>query len=71
LFGSAANLKRPSGVAFVAAKTYYFGVGGSVNDFIDLVRLDNVFSIETCAEYTMGVNRCILRLAYKADIESS
>jgi hypothetical protein len=31
------QLRRPSGVALVAAKSYYFGVGGSVAQFRDLV----------------------------------
>lgn len=30
-------LKRPSGVAYVAAKSYYFGVGGGTAAFLRLV----------------------------------
>lgn len=57
--------ERPSGnaKALVAAKRLYFGVGGSLDDFIDKVKRLGV-AVTTLAEETRGVNRgvveCIL-----------
>jgi hypothetical protein len=42
-----AQLRFPSGVALVAAKSYYFGVGGSVAAFRLLVEADGRFSCST------------------------
>lgn len=42
-----AQLHFPSGVALVAAKSYYFGVGGSVAAFRSLVEADGRFSCST------------------------
>lgn len=36
---------KASGVAFVAAKSYYFGVGGGTDEFAELVKKDDVFDI--------------------------
>ncbi|EOD19321.1 hypothetical protein EMIHUDRAFT_45571, partial [Emiliania huxleyi CCMP1516] len=40
----ASQLRRPVGLALVAAKSYYFGVGGSVAAFRTLVEEDGRFS---------------------------
>jgi hypothetical protein len=38
------HLRRtPGSRALVAAKKYYFGTGGSVQQFLELVRADGVF----------------------------
>jgi hypothetical protein len=42
-----AQLRRPSGVALVAAKSYYFGVGGSVAAFRSRVEADGRFTCST------------------------
>lgn len=34
------TLSFPNGIALVAAKKYYFGTGGSVHHFIELVHSD-------------------------------
>ena len=39
-------LKRPNGVGFVSAKSFYFGVGGSVAQFVMLVDKDPEISCE-------------------------
>ncbi len=41
-----ALLQRPHGVAYVAAKTYYFGVGGGTREFEQLVARDRTFQSE-------------------------
>ena len=54
--------ERPSGhaVAIVAAKKLYFGVGGSLDDFVDKMRgLGSV--VETLREETEGVRRGVVR----------
>lgn len=35
-------LQPPHGVAYVAAKSFYFGVGGSTTSFADLVKGDGI-----------------------------
>ena len=59
------TLKFPSGVALIAAKTYYFGVGGSLDSFKDMIVRDGIFSVETVWQTQSGVAREIIRLAYK------
>lgn len=39
----------PGGVALVAAKTYYFGVGGGTREFEAVVASDGEFISEVCA----------------------
>ncbi len=38
-----ASMARPHGIALVAAKTYYFGVGGGTRDFEALLQARGVF----------------------------
>ena len=38
-------LQPPHGVAFVAAKSYYFGVGGGTKSFSKLVKEDGIFEV--------------------------
>ena len=54
------HLKKPYGVAYVAAKTYYFGVGGGTRSFENVVKTDGVFDISVCKVYGDGVQREIL-----------
>eukprot|EP01134_Creolimax_fragrantissima_P003309 CFRG3309T1 len=58
------SLVYPSGVAFVAAKSYYFGVGGSVRSFQALVELDTDMAVQSVYESTDGVSREILRISF-------
>lgn len=37
-----AHLQYPNGVALIAAKKYYFGTGGSVHHFLNLVKQDGI-----------------------------
>jgi hypothetical protein len=40
-------LRRPGGRALIAAKAFYFGVGGGVDAFREEVRKDGVLEVET------------------------
>ena len=44
-----AQALKPGGQALVAAKTYYFGVGGSTNAFKQTVEADGFFSVKSLA----------------------
>ncbi len=57
------HLLRPQGgVAYVAAKSYYFGVGGSIGSFTELVEKDGYFDIEKCRVIDCEISREILKL---------
>ena len=50
------QLRRPSGIALVAAKSYYFGVGGSVAAFCALVQADPRFVCQTVRTFEDGAS---------------
>lgn len=50
------------GVALIAAKTYYFGVGGGLRQFEKLIDKDKRFTYKTIWLSTEGVNREIIEL---------
>ncbi|KAI8792831.1 histidine protein methyltransferase 1 isoform X1 [Biomphalaria glabrata] len=50
------------GIILVAAKTYYFGVGGSLDTFVNYVRSCNVFTVDTILTIQEGVPRQIISL---------
>ena len=54
--------ERPGGqaTALVAAKRLYFGVGGSLDDFVEKMRGSNV-TVQTLSEETEGVRRGTVR----------
>ena len=58
-------LHPETGVVFVAAKSYYFGVGGSVQQFLELVERDGYFEVSTCQTVDSSIPRKILRLSPK------
>lgn len=55
----------PSGKAFVAAKTHYFGVGGSVYDFERLVQADAELKVRCVRTVDAPVERQILQIEWK------
>lgn len=59
------SLKHGTGVAYVAAKSYYFGVGGGTASFRRLVEAGGVLTVRTAAVLDDGtsVKREILELA--------
>lgn len=61
------HLRRdPASMALVAAKKYYFGVGGSVQHFLDLVQAEGIFRADVVWEEQDSRSniREIVRVAY-------
>ncbi|KNC86695.1 hypothetical protein SARC_01162 [Sphaeroforma arctica JP610] len=58
------SMAYPRGVALVAAKSYYFGVGGSMTAFQSLVASDPELKSETVYQSSEGVNREILQISF-------
>lgn len=60
-------LKRPHGVCYVSAKSFYFGVGGGVAAFLDLVASDEYMTGERALRLDDGMSnrREILILKWK------
>ena len=56
----------PNGVILLAAKSHYFGVGGSVLMFKELVRLDGTLEYSVVEELCTGVVRQIVKLQHKS-----
>ena len=56
--------RQKTGVVYVAAKSFYFGVGGGVESFSQLVREDGTFCVSTCKEIQASVPRIILKLTH-------
>lgn len=50
------ELMKETGTAFVAAKSYYFGVGGSTLEFRKFVEKEDVFESKICWETSEGKN---------------
>jgi predicted nicotinamide N-methyase len=63
-----ARCLRPGGCALVAAKSYYFGVGGGAADFAAAVAADGALSVRTVARFRDGASnvREIMRLEHAA-----
>lgn len=59
------HLKRPSGVAYIAGKTCYFGVGGGTRSFEQLVTSYGKFNVSVPKTYLTGVQREILKMKFK------
>ncbi|RDY06860.1 Histidine protein methyltransferase 1-like protein [Mucuna pruriens] len=60
-------LQHPDGVVYMAAKKYYFGVGGGSRRFLSVVEKDGVMTCSLVAEITDGSSnvREVWKLAYK------
>ena len=67
LLSAMKSLIEPSrGRIFVAAKSYYFGVGGTCYNFEQLVESDGYFSLERCKTINASVPRVIMCLKHSA-----
>ncbi|RWS01738.1 histidine protein methyltransferase 1-like protein [Dinothrombium tinctorium] len=55
-----------NGVAFIAAKSYYFGVGGGMHDFEQFIQNDDRLQSSVCATIDASVPRQIIKLHFKA-----
>ena len=63
-------LKPKTGFALVAAKSFYFGVGGGTASFMRLVEQDGTFTVQSIATFDDGASnkREILQLKF-ADVQ--
>lgn len=63
-------IKPPTGVAYIAAKTYYFGVGGGTTSFKKLLKSDGMLEVSTVATIDEGGGnkREILKLKFPDNI---
>uniref|UniRef100_A0A0K0CYG8 Methyltransf_11 domain-containing protein n=1 Tax=Angiostrongylus cantonensis TaxID=6313 RepID=A0A0K0CYG8_ANGCA len=52
----------PNGVIWVAAKVFYFGVGGNVPTFVEFVESKGVFKVSTKESISSDIPRVILEL---------
>lgn len=57
-----AMLRPETGVCFLAAKTYYFGVGGGLRAFESLLAADGALRSQVVWQSTKNVQREILRI---------
>ncbi|XP_015122438.1 histidine protein methyltransferase 1 homolog [Diachasma alloeum] len=53
---------KEDGVGYIAGKTYYFGVGGGMRQFENLISQDGAFDVETVWTSEQGLQREILKL---------
>lgn len=54
---------KNSGTVYLAAKTYYFGVGGGVRQFENALQHDGALKSEVCWKCPSGVSREILKIS--------
>ncbi|KAF9911362.1 Histidine protein methyltransferase 1 [Linnemannia zychae] len=66
LYATIKNSLKRGGKALVAAKTFYFGVGGDILSFRRLIEKDGVFDIKVVFSAQAFVRREILELTFKA-----
>ncbi|XP_071446327.1 histidine protein methyltransferase 1 homolog [Hetaerina americana] len=59
------SLLKKSGVAFIAAKTFYFGVGGGLRQFEKLLAEEGNMDVSVCWKCSDGVQREILKVQFK------
>ncbi|XP_044755264.1 histidine protein methyltransferase 1 homolog [Coccinella septempunctata] len=59
------NLLSPSGVILLAAKAHYFGPGGGLFDFKNILDKEGIFSYQTVWSHTNGLVREILEIKFK------
>lgn len=56
---------KPTGVCLLAAKLHYFGVGGSLGHFEQVLLKENVFNTESVFRCNDNVGRDILKITFK------
>lgn len=60
------TMLKDNGEIYLAAKSYYFGVGGGTNDFKDFIKKENVFHYEVVWKFSNGLEREIIKLKFKS-----
>lgn len=56
---------NPRGICYLAAKLHYFGVGGSLRQFEQILLKENIFSSESVYSCNDNVGREILKITLK------
>lgn len=59
------KLRKRTGIAYLAAKTYYFGVGGGLREFERIIEADGHLQSEVVWHTTENVQREILKITHK------
>ncbi|KAH8323197.1 hypothetical protein KR067_000291 [Drosophila pandora] len=65
LLDTFASRLKPEGIVLVAAKSYYFGVGGGLDQFVEKITEGNVFQSESVWQADENLKRGILQLKFK------
>ncbi|KAK1120953.1 hypothetical protein K0M31_010737 [Melipona bicolor] len=56
---------KEDGVGLIAGKSYYFGVGGGMRQFQNLIEEDGIFDVETVWKNRKGLQKEILKITRK------
>ncbi|XP_076765968.1 histidine protein methyltransferase 1 homolog [Xylocopa sonorina] len=56
---------KQDGIGFIAGKTYYFGVGGGMRQFQNLIEEDGIFDVDIVWKSKEGLQREILKITRK------
>lgn len=56
---------KPTGVCYLAAKLHYFGVGGSLREFEQILLNEKLFKSETVFTCNDNVSREILKITFE------
>lgn len=56
---------KSTGICYLAAKLHYFGVGGSLRHFEEVLLKENIFKSETVFRCKDNVGREILKITFK------
>ncbi|KAK9298128.1 hypothetical protein QLX08_008447 [Tetragonisca angustula] len=56
---------KEDGIGLIAGKSYYFGVGGGIRQFQNLIEEDGIFDVETVWKNREGLQREILKITRK------
>lgn len=56
---------KPTGVCYLAAKLHYFGVGGSLRQFEEILLKKDIFKSESVFSCNDNVGREILKISFK------
>lgn len=51
--------------SYLAAKCHYFGVGGGIKQFEDVLKQEEIFDFTTCWTWVDGIKREIIKISFK------
>ncbi|CAH1396750.1 unnamed protein product [Nezara viridula] len=62
------NCLKPNGIIILAAKSYYFGVGGSLGEFLSFIENEKIFTHKNVWYSNEGIKREIVELRFRKDV---